>query len=88
MSPPAQPRLRLILVKMLAVVLSIVVAMAISEVALRVLGHRGVAMLDMSDRIRPVDDTIVDYRYKSNSEYWGSRPTRYWLSQSRARQSP
>ena len=27
-------------------------------------------MLDMSDRIRPVDDTVVDYRYIPNSEHW------------------
>jgi lysophospholipase L1-like esterase len=50
--------------------MSLLVAFCIGELGLRILGHRGVAMLDISERIRPVDDDIIDYRYKPDTEHW------------------
>ena len=63
-------RRRLLLFRLILLGISLAFAALIGEIGLRILGHRGVAMLDMSDQIRAVDDEVVDYRYIPNSEHW------------------
>ncbi len=61
---------RLLLFRLILLGMSLAFAAFVGEIGLRILGHRGVAMLDMSEQVRPVDDEIVDYRYIPNSEHW------------------
>jgi len=61
--------LRDILAKAFLFGFSIALAMLFGEIALRALGHRGVEMLDMSERVYQVDDPVLDWRYKPNREY-------------------
>lgn len=49
---------------------SILLAAGLGEIGLRLLGHHGVPVHDMSDRVRPVDDPVLDYRYIPDTEFW------------------
>ncbi len=80
MSSSKPPRLGPLLARLVLLSFSIVFALCVGEVGLRLLGYRGVARLEMKDRIRPVDDPIVDYRYKPNSEYWTGDVTYHFNS--------
>jgi lysophospholipase L1-like esterase len=52
---------------------SIFLACALGEFTLRLLGHHGVPVQDLSERVRAVDDPVLDYRYHANyTTYTGS----------------
>ena len=70
MAPSYASHARRILGTLALVAISTLFAAVVAEVVLRFFGHHGVPMEDLSNRIHPVDDPILDYRYVPHSVTW------------------
>ena len=68
-------RIRPAVGSLLLVAVSIRVSLALTEVALRLLGHHGEPISRISN-IYLVDDPLLDWRYVPNSEGSGTEPER------------